>query len=117
MTKKEFISQVNNANIVEKNVIKIETVYKVKLPVIIKKLVSVSEKTEFIEDWRLMANSEIVSANEELHVDFVGKGMLPLIDCGDNNFIVYHFNTDEWSKFNIIDECIFKKKTRIEEFL
>ena len=36
---------------------------------------------------------------------------IPLIDCGENDFIVYHFVDKIWSKFNIIDETVFKKNS------
>ena len=43
--------------------------------------------------------------------------MIPLIDCSDNDFIVYHFDSKTWSKFNIIDECVFKEKESLDELL
>ena len=53
----------------------------------------------------------------DLHVSFRDKEIIPLIDCGENDFIVYHFMDKIWSKFNIIDETVFKKKNSLEELL
>ena len=43
--------------------------------------------------------------------------MIPLADCGENDFIVYHFTDGSWSKFNIIDETEFKKRNALDEIL
>lgn len=51
-----------------------------------------------------------------MHIAFKDKGIIPLVDCGENDFIVYHFKAKIWSKFNIIDETVFQKK-RFEELL
>ena len=39
------------------------------------------------------------------------------MDCGENDFIVYHFKENYWSKFNIIDEVEFGKKETLREVL
>ena len=49
--------------------------------------------------------------------DFDAKKILPLIDCGDNDFIVFHIGTNKWSRFNIVDECIFKERDSLEDVL
>lgn len=43
--------------------------------------------------------------------------MIPVIDCGENDFIVYHTAEGNWSKFNIIEECVFKKRATLGELL
>lgn len=40
---------------------------------------------------RVLSASEIIQAEEDLHVNFIEKQFLPVADCGDNNFVVYHF--------------------------
>ena len=66
---------------------------------------------------RILSFDEIVAAKKDLHIEFKAKGMIPIVDCGENDFIVYHFNDNIWSKFNIVDESVFKKKKSIEELL
>ena len=66
---------------------------------------------------RILSYKEILNAEYDLHVDFKTKQMIPLADCGDNDFVVYHFDTHEWSKFNIIDEVTFKKRKTLAEVL
>lgn len=86
------------------------------MPEIVKKIISSVDDTIFLEeDWRILSLSEIEDAEKDLHIEFGEKGILPLVDCGENDFIVYHFQDEIWSKFNIVDEVIFQKKNTIEE--
>ncbi len=52
----------------------------------------------------------------DLHVSFKDKEIIPLIDCGENDFIVYHFMDKIWSKFNIIDETVLRRRTALRNF-
>ena len=61
--------------------------------------------------------NEIINASEDLKVDFVTNKMIPLVDCGENDFIVYHFDTKKWSMYNIIDNCAFMERESLEGLL
>lgn len=117
MTGKDFLLQLNN-QLVNKDAIKeIEAKYGIQLPVIVQKIISYSQESIFFEnDWRTLSIKEVLDASEDLHVDFGELKILPLFDTGDNDFIVYRFESDTWSKFNIIDECFFKNKNLLEEY-
>ena len=52
-----------------------------------------------------------------LHVEFKKKGLLPVADCRENDFILYDFINGMWAKFNIVDEIIFKERLSLEELL
>lgn len=118
MTKKEYLEKVLRAVIDDAKVSKVQKIYGCKLPDIIQKIVSNSdEATFFDDDTRILSLDEIVDAEKDLHVDFISKKIIPLADCGDNDFIVYHFEDDVWSKFNIVDETIFKKRNDLSELL
>ncbi len=58
---------------------------------------------------RKLSTSEILNAKEMLHVDFPAAGILPVFDCGDNDFIVYRLTDKKWVKFNIVDETSFSE--------
>ena len=80
--------------------------------------ISGSNKTVFLDDnIRILSFDEIINAEKELHVDFKSNQIIPLVDCGENDFIVYHFFDKIWSKFNIVDETVFKKKNSLQELL
>ena len=116
MTRKEYLQEINECKINIYQVEKIEKIYGKGLPDIVKQMVSYSEDSIFFDDgWRTLALSEIEDAEQDLHVEFVRQEIIPVVDCGENDFIVYHFVEKIWSKFNIIDETIFKKKCSLEE--
>jgi hypothetical protein len=118
MTKKEYLEKIACEKVDEEKVAKVEEVYGNQLPKILKQIVSHAESTEFLDDGgRILALNEILDATKDLHVDFQEKNMIPMVDCGENDFIVYHFNDAIWSKFNIIEECVFKKKNTLNEVL
>lgn len=118
MTSKEYIMLLNEHKNDSITVKKIEKKYGTTLPNIIKRIISCSDETVFLDnDYRILSVNEVENAENDLHVNFKEKGIIPIVDCGDNDFIVYHFNDDFWSKFNIIDEIIFKKKESFEDML
>lgn len=118
MTKKDFLSEIATCNVDQERVSKIEKVYNNTLPGTVKLLISFSEESVFFDDGcRTLSFSEIVDAEKDLHVNFVKLGILPLFDCNENDFIVYHFDEKNWSKYNIVDECSFKEKDTLDELL
>lgn len=118
MTRKEYLQACNKCQIDIGKVSEIEKIYKREIPDTIKQMISQSEESVFFDDdWRTLSLSEIAEADTDLHTAFVEKGMIPVIDCSENDFIVYHFADAIWSKYNIIEECTFKKKSSLEELL
>lgn len=57
---------------------------------------------------RKMGVEEILGAPNFLHVDFPNHGIVPVFDCGDNDFICFRFADGRWVKFNIVDELTFR---------
>ncbi len=118
MTREDYINNINTFEIDNKKVQVIETKYRASLSELVKKIISNAEECVFLdEDYRILSFAEIEDAEQDLHVEFVEKNLIPIADCGENDFIVYNFNDDSWSKFNIIDETVFKKKNEFEEVL
>lgn len=118
MTQKRYLECVSQKKIEEKKVLDIQKVYGAELPDLIKKIISNSDEPVFFDDGvRILSFKEILNAEKDLHVDFQSKGIIPIADCGENDFIVYHFKEAFWSKFNIIDEISFKKVKGVGELL
>ena len=116
MKKIEFLEQLKCAVINAETVDKICSIYGFALPHYVAQFVSFSTESIFFEDeWRTLSHDEIIDAEEDLHVDFAGKSMLPLIDCGENDFIVYCHTDGVWAKFNIVDECLFSKRSSLDD--
>ena len=118
MIKKEYLEHLSKKRIESKKVTKVQEIYGAEFPEIVNKIISNSNESIFFDDGcRMLSFDEIVDAENDLHVDFKEKGIIPLVDCGENDFVVYHFKDAIWSKFNIIDETVFKKKNCIDELL
>lgn len=118
MTVKEYLEQIREKAVNESKAGKIQEVYGCEFPEMVRKIVSACDETVFLDgDKRMLSFVEIINAERELHVDFKNKHMIPVMDCGDNDFVVYHFNDDVWSMFNIVDETIFKKRNSFEDMI
>ncbi len=118
MTNKEYLKQISQKEVDSDKVKRVASIYGNDMPEMLQKIISNSEETIFLDDGiRILSFGEIVDAENDLHVEFSAKGMIPMADCGDNDFIVYHRDEKIWSKFNIIDETVFKKKNELDELL
>ena len=117
MTREEFLSSLENQKINFKIVEEIEKKYGFEITEIVQRIISASVESVFFDDeWRTLSVDEILNASENLHVDFEGQMLLPIVDTGENDFIVYHAEDNTWSKFNIIEECHFKAKKSVYEY-
>lgn len=118
MKRAEYLEKIQGTEINTEVVTKIETLYGYPLPLCIQKMVSYSEAGIFFDDgYRTLSVAEILEAEHDLHVDFISQHMIPVIDCSENDFVVYLFCDKVWSKFNIVDECFFKRRTSLHDLM
>lgn len=118
MTKEEFLSEISTAEVDEQKVKKIQETYGISLPLQLQQLISCVDETVFFDDdSRILSFQEIIDAEEDLHTDFKTAGIIPVADCGDNDFVVFNSADNTWAKYNIIDEVSFKKRTNLCEVL
>ncbi len=118
MNGRQYIEMISKKDEDVDRIKKIEDVYGLTLPEILRKIVSNSDETVFLDgEKRILSFDEIIDAEQDLHTEFVKKGLLPIVDNGDNDFTVFRINHGNWSKYNIIDEVEFKVKDTIDELL
>ena len=111
MTRSEFLSALEAQAVDISLVGKVEKKYGTQFPETVRRLLSAAAETIFFDDdLRLLSVDEIMDAETDLHVAFVDKKLLPLADCGDNDFIVYQIGAGGFSRFNIVDECAFMQR-------
>lgn len=118
MNKQEFLDAALACDIKEDRVKQIEKVYNVTLNEEVSKLVSFADTVDFFdEERRALSFDEIVDANEELEVDTVELGIIPLIDAYDCAYIVYLTKEEKWARFSSVDETVYMKKDSLAEVL
>ncbi len=118
MTGKEYLQAVEQSIIDDKKIKSIYQKYTDQLPDLLKKIVCYCDSGVFLDDeTRILSFVEIADADKELHVQFAQLGILPIADCGDNDFIVYDYKNSDWAKFNIVDKTLFKKRATLAELL
>lgn len=116
MTRKEYLTKLESVSVNDDVVRCVEAVYGHALPMVVKQMLSFSKESVFFDDeFRTLSLAEVLDAQADLHVDFKALGLIPVADCGENDFIVYHMCDDSWSKFNIVDETIFKKRPQLRD--
>lgn len=114
----EYLKLVENMKIDSDKVETVQNVYEAKLPELLQKIVSNAEEPVFLDnDVRTLTYKEILNSEQDLHVDFKSNRIIPVADCGDNDFAVYYLDKCKWSRFNIIDETAFKERTTLEDVL
>jgi hypothetical protein len=66
---------------------------------------------------RFIGLDEIIDAEEDLHVPFTEKKILPLFDLFENDFICYNYNESNFCVYNIIDKSWFFVSPSLEEVI
>lgn len=92
-------------------------VYGHNIPAIVEQIVTLFKTGGFVDGYRFLSLDEIEYADEDLHVNFKKRSIIPLIDCSDNDFIVYDYLSEKWMVFNIVEMVSFKKKASFDELL
>ena len=95
----------------------IEKKYNTSLPKIAQGIISIVDEPLFIEEYRVISYSEIMNAEDDLHVAFTKMGIIPFVDCMDNAFIVYDFENKSWTRFIIVDKCKFGETGELEKIM
>lgn len=90
---------------------KLALAYGREIPALVLSLCSTEPGGAFLEGsfCRKMDVDEIRESKDFWQVDFPAIGLLPIFDCGDNDFIAYRFSDGKWVKFNIVDEICFRE--------
>ena len=119
MTKQEYLRSTNRFAIDQNKLQTIYAIYAGRFPEALERIISGSNESVFFDDddMRILSFAEMVDAEQDLHIDFKSKKLMPIADCGDNDFIVYDYANNVWAKFNIVDETIFMKRAELGELL
>ena len=118
MDVKQYIDLIKNTDINDETVACVEELFGVTLNGDIRRTVSVVLDDYFIsEKCRVISSKEILRTEEFVGVDFKDLNMIPLIDCKDDDYIVFNFETQKYEMYNIYDEVSFREADGLEELL
>lgn len=108
----EIICNADNVEIDDDFVNQIENVYSCKLPENVKHILCIPENEENYDERLILqklSNDMILEATEEMNSDFIGNHLIPLFDCGDNDYICYNYENGIWCMFNIVNDLVFNR--------
>ena len=117
MTSAECLHKIQKTDVDNKVAKTLAKVYGPDIPTIVEQIVTLFKSGGFVNDYRFLSLDEIEYAEDDLHVDFKKRRFVPLIDCGDNDFIVYDYYNEKWMMFNIVEKVSFKKKQHLADIL
>lgn len=117
MKNKEFLEKLSKCELDGKKIDMVEKAYDTSFPVQVRAIISSCNTPVFLEEYRVLSFSEIINAEDDLKVNLKKEKIIPLIDCGDNDFIVYDFSKKRWAKYNIIENCLFKGNCNLSDLL
>ncbi len=118
----EFLTKVNEKQDINKNLNVVEKKFsplKISSGEAQKLVCAVQSEPIFFDDdnfYRLLSLHEILDAESDMKISFKKLGVLPLIDCGDNEFLCYDLKNHNWCKFNIADEFKYSTKKSIFDY-
>lgn len=116
MKKQDFINKLIEMKINDKIVELVEKKYLCKLNDEVKRVLSFEDINFSINDEsRLLSSDDILNADKKYDYEFTKKHLIPLMDCSDNDLLVYDVEKKQYSKFNIVDKLLFKDKKSISE--
>ena len=61
-----------------------------------------------LKEKRILSIQEIIDASSDMQIDFITLKIIPFIDCYDNDYICYDFQSEGYLIFNTVDEVRFK---------
>ncbi len=117
MYRKEFYDKVKAAAENKAVKEKLEAVYGEIVPDEIVSILSLFSKPELFDEneSRTLSVNEVMHAEEDLQVPFKTNYLVPIVDIGNNDYIVYNGEKRVWCIYNILDEILYDESKSFEE--
>lgn len=109
MNRKEFLDSLKGISVKKEIEDKLFSVYGKSIPETVLKILSLYPSPELFDEneSRTLSLNEVLNAEEDNGVAFKSRGIIPIADCGDNDFIVWDSRKNAWCMYNILDETLF----------
>ena len=104
--------------VVEEDIVSaVEKAYSCELPDEVKHIISCNGENRISDFARVLSVEEILSANEIMQIDFIGKKLVPLLDILDNDFIAYDIEQKKYVSINIVEDIVFDSSENIDDLI
>lgn len=118
MNKSEYLDAASKWEIVDEHVETVGKTYSGRVPELLQRIVSHSDKPYFFDDGsHVLSLAEILGTEETLGVSFSDKHLVPVVDCCDGDYIVYDYDKEVWAIYNVVDDVSFKQGETLGELL
>lgn len=119
MNKQEYVEFISSYEVDEERIAKVKELYSIEQATdLFERIVSAAgEVTSFDEERRALTFDGIIYANEDLGVDFAERGIVPVIDAYNLDYIVYMINEAKWGIYNISDDDVYDESDDLLELL
>lgn len=116
MNRIEFLNSLTSVLINNEQKKQLSAVYNFEIPEIILKILSKYPLPVLFDEkrTRTLSFNEVIHAEEDNGVSFASKNLIPVVDAGDNDYIVYNKASTNWCMYNIVDETIFNETDSFE---
>lgn len=117
MNRKDFLNSIEDAFVNNETKEKLFLVYGKSIPNLILKILSLYPSSELFDEneSRTLSFNEVLHAEEDNSIPFKSNGIVPIVDCGNNDFIVYDSKKNNWCMYNILDEIMFNETSKFED--
>lgn len=119
MNYKDYITALQYNKDDTNKVRQIEQLYSAEIPSDVACIISNLNKTIFLDSdsfLRVLDYQEILDAEKDLNTEFVSRGIIPVIDLGENDYLSYDLSKCKWFKYNIVDDIGFAYKETLAEY-
>ena len=115
---KQYIELIKSNEVNQDFVASVENLYGITLNEELKHIVSVVMDDYFIsQNCRVLSATELLRTENYTGVDFTELGMIPLVDCKDDDYIIFNFATQKYELYNIYDEVSFREADSLESLI
>lgn len=116
---KEFLTDIKKAEIDEKTKKSMLEVYGEYVPEDILAILSYSSKPELFDEneSRTLSLREVLQAEKIFKIPFASIKYIPIVDKGNNDFIIYDGEKKKWAMYNILEESVFDESDTIDELI
>ena len=116
---KDFLADIKKVKVDENIKNSMFEVYGEYVPEEILAILSYTSKPELFDDneSRTLSLREILQAEKLFKIPFASAKYVPIIDKGNNDFIIYNGEKKKWSMYNILEESVFDESDIIDNLI